>query len=77
MMETLAIVDSDMSQAIQACKEELQRDDCVVGERERKALRDLKDMLREVKRVCDVWDSEFPFDRAYVCCSFFLSQSAF
>jgi hypothetical protein len=77
MMETLAIMDGDMAQAIQACKEEIQRDDSVVGEEERTALRDFKDALREVKRVCELWNGEFPFDRACVCRPFFLSQSAF
>jgi hypothetical protein len=76
LMEELVVMDSNMGQAIQACKEEIQRDDFVVGEVEQNVLQDFKDMLQEVKLVSQLWEGEFPFDRAYVHCRFFLSQSA-
>jgi hypothetical protein len=76
LMEELAVMDGDMAQAIQACKEESQRDDFVGGEVERNALQDFKSTLQKVKRSCELWEGEFPFDRAYVRRCFFLSQSA-
>lgn len=64
-MELLAIVDGDVAQAIQSCKEEVMAG-TVPGEHERRLVRELREAIREVEEECERWGGCFPFDRAAV-----------
>jgi hypothetical protein len=65
LAQSLAIVDGDIAQAIQSCKEQVEsldrrsdtKDICSAAE-------DLTNALRESERLAETWNGEFPFVRA-------------
>ncbi|KAG9308215.1 hypothetical protein JVU11DRAFT_12228 [Chiua virens] len=64
MADILVVIDADISQAIQSCKEELAggRIDDVTAARE--TMSKLWASLEESCRDVEIWRGEFPFDRA-------------
>lgn len=63
MADVLAMIDADISQAIQSCKEEMARGcirDIVDA---RKALHNLRTALNECQVEVESWGGEFPFER--------------
>lgn len=65
LMQSLAAVDSDISQAIQSCKEQLEEGEMQEDVSEAEiALSDLKQALVEGEHGVQVWNGEFPFIRA-------------
>lgn len=63
--DTLAVIDSDITQAIQSCKEEITR---IRGESDfneaREIVTELRACIEESKDDVNSWGGEFPFDRA-------------
>lgn len=65
LMQSLAAVDSDISQAIQSCRERLEESDTEVDLSQAQiAATDLKEALVEGERAAQLWGGEFPFIRA-------------
>ncbi|KAH7924130.1 hypothetical protein BV22DRAFT_1035564 [Leucogyrophana mollusca] len=62
--DALAVIDADISQAIQSCKEEFEggRVSDMAGARE--AIGNLWSGIQESSRDVEIWGGEFPFDRA-------------
>ncbi|KAG2111483.1 hypothetical protein DEU56DRAFT_749548 [Suillus clintonianus] len=63
MADVLAVIDADISQAIQSCKEELEggRNDTAVAQ---EAISNLWSGIEESARDVEIWGGEFPYDRA-------------
>ncbi|KAJ8593267.1 hypothetical protein M405DRAFT_859037 [Rhizopogon salebrosus TDB-379] len=64
MAHVLAVIDADISQAIQSCKEELEGGRMNDLTAAHEAIRNLRSCIRESARDVEIWDGEFPFDRA-------------
>ncbi|EGN92063.1 hypothetical protein SERLA73DRAFT_191637 [Serpula lacrymans var. lacrymans S7.3] len=64
MSNILAVIDADISQALQSCKEEVEggRANDLTGARD--AVNDLWSAVEESSRDVETWGGEFPFDRA-------------
>ncbi|KAJ7641125.1 hypothetical protein FB45DRAFT_899493 [Roridomyces roridus] len=62
--DVLAVVDGDLDQALQSCREELTQGDIVDLTAARKAVGDLVAALESSRLDVDSWDGEFPFERA-------------
>ncbi|KAJ7176169.1 hypothetical protein C8R43DRAFT_1118696 [Mycena crocata] len=62
----LVVIDADIAQALQSCKEELQGEATLALDRVqgRKALNALADALAESRHNVEEWGGEFPFERA-------------
>jgi len=63
MADALAIIDADLSQAIQSCKEELAGDNVRDIHAARAALNDLRAALDDCYADVTSWGGEFPFER--------------
>ncbi|KIJ64168.1 hypothetical protein HYDPIDRAFT_28612 [Hydnomerulius pinastri MD-312] len=64
MADTLAVIDADISQAIQSCKEELEGGRVNDLSAARETISKMWAGVEESSRDVDVWGGEFPFDRA-------------
>ena len=62
MADSLAILDSDMTQAIQSSKEELIREKGALHEA-RAVVKELRLRLSEASASVKLWGGEFPFER--------------
>lgn len=63
LVETLAIIDTDISQAIQSCREELLNGNVRDITAARNALRKLRRALADCRKDVEGWGGEFPFSR--------------
>lgn len=63
LVEMLAIVDADISQAIQSCREELLNGNVRDTAAARTALRKLRKALTDCRKDVESWGAEFPFSR--------------
>jgi len=63
MADSLAILDSDMTQAIQSGKEELMRENGSVVNEARAVVKELRLRLSEASASVKLWGGEFPFER--------------
>lgn len=63
MAESLAFLDSDMTQAIQSGKEELMRENGAGVNEARAVVKELRLRLSEVSASVKSWGGEFPFER--------------
>ncbi|KAJ7759576.1 hypothetical protein B0H16DRAFT_1415770 [Mycena metata] len=61
--QALVMVDADIAQALQSCKEELQSG-ATAGPAGRAAFEELAIALESSRRDVDTWGGEFPFERA-------------
>jgi len=64
MADSLAILDSDMTQAIQSGKEELARENGAGLNEARAVVKELRLRLSEASASVNAWGGEFPFERA-------------
>ncbi|KAG7087016.1 hypothetical protein E1B28_012994 [Marasmius oreades] len=60
----LVVLDSDITQAIQSCKEEKEAGRIVDQTRMRKVVENLRSVLKESSEEVRSWDGVFPFDKA-------------
>ncbi|KAJ6532893.1 hypothetical protein DFH09DRAFT_131404 [Mycena vulgaris] len=60
----LVVIDADIAQALQSCKDELQGSAAVDYSAERKVLGELAAVLEASQLDVDEWGGEFPFERA-------------
>lgn len=63
MADSLAVLDSDMTQAIQSSKEELMREKGVGVNEARVVVKELRLRLSEASASVKAWGGEFPFER--------------
>ncbi|KAJ7625922.1 hypothetical protein FB45DRAFT_922635 [Roridomyces roridus] len=67
VVDVLAVIDADIAQAIQSCKEELEAGRVVTGgeyTHARKSLAELRGVVEESYQDVGAWGGEFPFERA-------------
>jgi len=64
MVDILAVIDMDICQAIQSCKEELDGGRVIDVASARETISKLWASLEESSRDVEFWGGEFPFDRA-------------
>ncbi|KAJ7641039.1 hypothetical protein FB45DRAFT_899321 [Roridomyces roridus] len=60
----LVVVDADLDQALQSCREELQGDGPSDYSTAQNAVMDLADTLESIRLDVEQWGGEFPFERA-------------
>jgi len=63
LIDVFAVIDADISQAIQSCKEELAGGHVRDIATARAALRKLRAALEDCRAEVDMWGGEFPFSR--------------
>ncbi|KIO23618.1 hypothetical protein M407DRAFT_107936 [Tulasnella calospora MUT 4182] len=65
MEDALVVIDADIAQALQSCREQLASGDNLVKHREaaRETLDKLRNVLAESRRDIEVWGGEFPFEK--------------
>jgi hypothetical protein len=63
MADSLAVLDSDMTQAIQSGKEELMRESGAGVNEARAVVKELRLRLSEASASAKSWGGEFPFER--------------
>ena len=63
LVDVFAIIDADISQAIQSCREELLSGNVRDITAARTALRKLRKALAECRKEVESWGAEFPFSR--------------
>jgi len=63
LIDVLAVIDADISQAIQSCKEEWMGGHVRDTGAARAALRKLRAALAECREEVEIWGGEFPFSR--------------
>ncbi|CDO75152.1 hypothetical protein BN946_scf184590.g9 [Trametes cinnabarina] len=64
MEDTLAIIDADISQAIQSAKEELDGNRVMDMQEAREVVEELRSAVHESQKDVKKWDGAFPFERA-------------
>ncbi|KAK2463906.1 hypothetical protein APHAL10511_004078 [Amanita phalloides] len=64
MANILAVVDGDITQAIQSCKEEISSGRMSDHVAAQNAVNELKEAISECEEEVERWGGEFPFDRA-------------
>lgn len=67
LSDMLALVDADISQAIQSSKEEIEAGRVGDNPLARQIVGELRAIVRESFLDCEAWGGEFPFERASGC----------
>lgn len=66
MEDALIVIDADIAQALQSCREQLASGDNLVKDRDsaRETLDKLRNVLVESRRDIEAWGGEFPLEKA-------------
>ncbi|KAK7443988.1 hypothetical protein VKT23_015385 [Stygiomarasmius scandens] len=70
MARTLTVVDADIGQAIQSCKEEIEGGKAPNTDRMREIVESLRSAVKESMADVESWGGEFPFERASISVEF-------
>ena len=63
MEDALIVVDADIAQCLQSCREQLQAGDVLDRESAKAALADLRKALIECRSAIEAWGGEFPLEK--------------